>query len=453
MTKAHLDRRLIQKAAKEIQGDVPLTFVASGLKTDPHKISPGEIFAPVVTKDYDGHAFIEAAIENGASASFWNEQIPLPNTLESGFPLFITDDIAASVKQMAEDYLFDLDPVKAAVTGDYTRDVTKTMLKYAVEPMYTIHESEDMDGNEFTYAEAVLSMLPGTDILLFNIPAKSSEAVRKAGKLSDPSLAIVSIFRVDEGQEEAENALLIEEGMKASGTTIIDGDAARLVKDAKTDLITYGFNEEDLFRITNVREEEQAAVFEILGVRMLDYKLPLLLSQHVKFASAVVGAGLHLGVGAERIQAGLEKITAAELDFESFASVHGSVLLFDGEQGSESGLAYSLGMLRHMHRFERRALIVDEGFQSNPLNSKFIHEVVADEIRFPITDVITVGEKAFWIRDALNKSGCERAGGHYATHHEAMNELESLLRSNALILYRGANKALLKQIIKELNSR
>lgn len=453
MTKAHLDRQLIQNATREVRGEVSLTFVATGLKTDPQAISPGDIFAPVVTDYYDGHAFIEAAIENGASASLWDANTPLPDTLDHSFPVFIAEDTSAAVKQMAEAYLFDLDPVKAAVTGDYSRYVVKTMLKYALEPMYSIHESQEMDGNEFTYAESVLSMPPGTDILLFNIPARSLAEVKKASLLSDPSLSIISIYRFDEQQAEAINALAIEEGMKASGTTMIDGDLARSVSEQKTDFITYGFNQEDLFRVTNVREEANEVIFEILGVRMLDYQLPLLLSQHVKFAAAVVGAGLHLGVGAEKIHAGLEKITSAEMDFEAIESIHGSVLLFDSEQGDESGLAYSLGMLRHLHRFDRRVLIVDEGFQANPLKSKFIHEVVAEEIRFPISDVITVGEKAYWIRDNLNKSEYKPAGGHYATHHHAMDELESLLRANALILYRGANKALLEQIITELNSR
>ena len=126
---AHIEKQLIQSVTDEIQGNIPLTFIATGVKSDPNKIQPGEIYVPVVSDYYDGHLFIETALENGASASFWNTDVPQPETISPDFPIFVVTNTEDAVRKMAEEYLFDLDPLTCAVTGDYTRYVTKLMLK------------------------------------------------------------------------------------------------------------------------------------------------------------------------------------------------------------------------------------------------------------------------------------------------------------------------------------
>lgn len=445
-----LDRKLIQSVSISIQGHAPLTFVATGIAYNPDLIEEGQLFVPLKGEMFDGHQLIEAAVENGAAGALWQKDEPVPDTLSGDFPLFIVNDPEQAVAEMAERYLFDIDPSRVAVTGDYTRHLTRIFLKNMLKTNYRVYLPEETLGDPFPYFASILSMPDDTDIILFDVPARTDEIVKQASELIIPQLAVMCCHRDQHEEDILEHTTCIEEGMRPTGTIFVDGDRWKSM-DWKTDTVVYGSDQEHLLQIESVTESDAEVQFSIKGVRFLDFKLPWLMKDHLPSVLAAFGPAVHLGMGAEVVAQAVSELKMKDFDLEECHSKNGAVVLIDHGRSLKSGLKYSLGMLKHLHHFQRRVLIVDEGFQQNPLKEKMIHEVFADELRPPVTDFITIGEKAFWIRSALKHAGIHLDGSHYDTHHQAINELASLLKGDTLVLYRGMNSELLKQMINELN--
>ncbi|AOM83277.1 UDP-N-acetylmuramoyl-tripeptide--D-alanyl-D-alanine ligase [Salisediminibacterium beveridgei] len=445
-----LDRKLIQSVSVSIQGHAPLTFVAKGIAYNPDLIEEGDLFVPLKGEMFDGHQLIEAAVENGAIGALWRKDEPVPGTLSDDFPLFIVKDPEQAVAEMAERYLFDIDPSRVAVTGDYTRHLTRIFLKNMLKTNYRVYLPEETLGDPFTYFSSILSMPDDTDIILFDVPARTDDIVKQASELIIPQLAVLCCHRDQHEEDILEHAGYIEEGMRPTGTIFVDGDRW-MSRDWKTDSVIYGNDPEHLLQIESVAEANEEVQFTIKGVRFLDFHLPWLMKDHLQSVLAAFGPAVHLGMGAEVVAQAISELEMKDFDLEECHSKDGTVVLIDHGRSLKSGLKYSLGMLKHLHHFQRRVLVVDEGFQQNPLKEKLIHEVFADELRSPVTDIITIGEKAFWIRSALKHAGIHLEGGHYDTHHQAMDELTSLLKGDTLLLYRGLNSELLKQMIKEWN--
>ncbi|WP_158282210.1 Mur ligase family protein [Salipaludibacillus keqinensis] len=445
-----MDNQLIKSVCKRIEGSFSFTFTALGVCSDANRMKPGEIFVPVQGQRYDGHQLIEAAIENGAIASFWKMEMPLPSTLPEGFPVFFVDDPEVAVRQMAAQYLFEVDPATVAVTGDYTRLATKKILARVLSSSYTIHESHHSRGDEISVVETILSMPRETDALLCTVSASSKASITQVSQLLQPSFVIISEF--DHSSAKDSLAISIEEGMKASSTIVLDGDRPEFHREWKTDTMMYGFNENNLFKVKNIQEKDPSVTFQVEGIFM-EFEIPLLLSQHVKQVTAVIGMAIHLGIGAEQIYSALKSLSLEDLALDQIGMAKDSVVLFDHDHVEESDVEYSLGMLKHLHNFKRRMIIVDEGFQANPLD-KTLHETFATLLDQPITDVITIGEKAFWVTEALKRIDDDTLSSeHFVNHAQAIDTFIEAIESSSLIMYRGANRDLLEQIITELNSR
>ncbi|MEI2401002.1 Mur ligase domain-containing protein, partial [Paenibacillus phytohabitans] len=47
------------------------TVVIEGVSNDTRTITPGNLYIPIIGDTFNGHQFVEAAIENGAAAVLW----------------------------------------------------------------------------------------------------------------------------------------------------------------------------------------------------------------------------------------------------------------------------------------------------------------------------------------------------------------------------------------------
>jgi len=447
----HIDSQLIKSVCNQIEGTFKITFLANGVCFDMNQLKPGNIFAPVKDQRYDGHQFIETAIENGAIATFWEKGNPLPPTLPKDFPVFLVDDSFEAVKKMADQYLFDVDPVRIALTGDYTRFATQAILKKVLAKSYNIHESKERSGDQSSIIETILSMPSETDALICEVSSSSVEMLSDVSHLLKPSLAMISAF--DESWLNNSLSIHIEDGMKRSGTIFLDGDHTPQKHKWNADVMKYGLNEDNLLKVKKIEKGDEVVTFQIDGVLFMDFEIPLLLSHHIKPVAGVIGMAIHLGLDADKIYSALKNLTLEELFLDQIGMANESIVLFDHNHVEESDLEYSLGMVKHLHEFNKRVVIVDEGFQADPLD-KTLHETFATYIVSPITDVMTIGEKAFWVTEALKRIGDDKLNSkHFKNHAQAIDTFKELLESSSLILYRGANRELLEQIIHELNRR
>ncbi|MGJ9381315.1 hypothetical protein [Salipaludibacillus sp. CF4.18] len=439
-----IDYQLIKTVSDRISGKFTFNFVSAGVSTDSNRIKQGIIYAPIIDGGFDGHQLIETAIENGAVGSFWQNGIELPTTLPESFPIFYVDNVHLALERMADEYLFNVDPTTIVVLGDYSRVATKKILKKVLDQSFVVYEG----GSSVTVLhvlETILSMPSNTDVLIMDVPSTKTSHVSRISEIVKPSLAIIS-----ENTGGNTQAISIVEGMKATGTVVMDGDRPIAEGEWKTDVMTIGYEDSNIFSIKSVQTKEDSLRFQMEGI-LIDFIIPIYLSNHLKCVVPSIAAGLHLGIGADQIAHSLKDLTMEDLGLDVKGNAPGSIVVFDHEKVEHSDVEYSINMVKYLHSFENRVVIVDEGFQSTPLDIT-LHEIFASKLADPITHVITIGEKAFWVTEALNRlTNDTLITRHFPNHAKTVDMLKELINSSSLILYRGANRALLEQIITELN--
>ncbi|MCR6095942.1 hypothetical protein HXA31_08950 [Salipaludibacillus agaradhaerens] len=446
----HLDYQLIKYVCSEIHGTFPITFTAKGISFEAKTIEPGDIYVPIEEPGFDGHQLIEAAVEAGACATFWKKSISLPPSLSDELTVFVVEDPMEAVRQLAEIYLVEVDPVRIAVVGDETRITVKKILVKLLTDAYNVHGVDRLAADEKSMLETILTMPLETDALICEVDARGSNKVRTLGNLLTPSISLIA---VDKEEEEAllQHAVLIEDTMKASGSIIVDGDHAYFrSREWKTDVFFYGENPENMFNIDEKKCDEDMCTFSIKGIR-LTFQLPSIFSKHMTLITSTIATCVHLGIDAEHIKRSLSRLNLRDLEFIEMGTVCGTMIVCEALEERQFNTEYGVKLLKQLGSFKRRVLIIDDGFQGEK-SEKALHETVASSISSPITDVLTIGDKAFWVAEALKRVDNDKLNyKHYVSHSEAIIPLKEIIENISLVLYRGANRDLIKQLIKELN--
>ncbi len=113
----------IQEIAQAVGSECSALTKITNVEFDSRKITEGSLFVPLAGTR-DGHEFIQQAITNGASASFWSlpvEQAP------KNFPVIPVADPLKAMQQLATYYLEKVGAEVVAITGSNGKTTTKDL--------------------------------------------------------------------------------------------------------------------------------------------------------------------------------------------------------------------------------------------------------------------------------------------------------------------------------------
>ncbi|PRO65317.1 hypothetical protein [Alkalicoccus urumqiensis] len=386
MTSFLTDKRL-KEAVLRTRGD-------SGEKTysriagNIYDVEEGSLYLPKRRSGYDGHQFIEAAVESGASAALWAEDEPLPDTIPDSFPLYITEDPEAVLKKLAEEFMAGHTAEVIQVKGDYAADVFLKTLE--------------------TWMHANVQFLTG--------PLQAGVTMEER-LLSIPDDVHTVFLRENQGERDH----------RAAGPDkVITISAHPSKEDAGSESV--------ITPATPTRWEKE---------------IPSWLDGF--FYSVGTAADFWKKQTGSSGSPPWELLKPEQYGFQSMNSSKGGVVLLEAVALRQQTLDYTIGVLSDIGSFERRALVIDEGFQADR-RAKTIHETVAEKLPEAITDVICIGEKAFWVHDQLRRMHPDTpVSSCYQTHSDALGHLKELLSTSAVLLYKGANREMIYEILQELN--
>ncbi|NJP36448.1 Mur ligase domain-containing protein [Alkalicoccus luteus] len=387
---------LLSAYASSLRGSTDVQEFAN-VTSSIYEVEEGSLFVPVRGTRYDGHQFIEAAVEGGAAAALWRNGEPVPDTIPEHFPLFMTDSPEQVCKDLAAYYLQQHTAKVVLVEGDYTAGVMLRMMTAWMKGRKTavLNERQLESASD---AELILSLDTDTEFVFLHIEENEKRRESLAGLLK-PEITLICTVEADQTKAHSDAGTIV--------STLFPPTPSSSRDDLPEWLAVYApliQTAEDSYRRLTGKAHPPASFLrpEVFG-------------------------------------------------FQVMPAVNGGYVLFESEAMEEAELDYSLGWLSHTGSYDRRYLIIDEGFQSDRYH-KAVHELFAEHITIAITDVIAVGEKAFWVHDALERAERDDVVSfYYKTHVDAVDKLKEALVGNNLIMYKGANREMIYEILQELN--
>jgi UDP-N-acetylmuramoyl-tripeptide--D-alanyl-D-alanine ligase len=199
--------------------------VFSGCSTDSRSLAPGALFIALRGERYDGHDFVAAARERGASAALVEEE-----TDTGPLPLLIAPDTRAAMGRLAGHWRSGFDLPLIALTGSNGKTTVKEMISAILSQQAPVLATRGNLNNDI-----------GVPLTLFGLGAEHRYAVMEMGanhpgeidylsRLARPTVALItqcapahlegfgSIDGVARAKAEIFNGLL------KNGTAVINAD-------------------------------------------------------------------------------------------------------------------------------------------------------------------------------------------------------------------------------------
>lgn len=447
-----IQAKLLQKAAISSKGQFD-PDEEWAVYTDSRKTIDKGFFIPLVGDRFDGHDFIDEVIKNGAKGAFWEKSRSIPPTVPETFPLFFVDNTLLALQKSAENFLGVIRPKVVAITGSNGKTTTKDMVEALVKRQYKTHKTEGNLNNHIGLPMTILSMPNTTEVLILEMGMNHFGEIEVLSQIAKPDYALIT--NIGESHIEflgsrrgiATAKLEIIKGMNEKSLLIMDGDEPLLTHHSfSMRTLKVGYHSNVDWFITSVVTTDHGSDFTLNGS---PYTVPLYGRHNVKNLGLAIALAKELGISEETCQEAVRAIKITGMRFEVVKGLHQTCLINDAYNSSPTSMKAAVETLKTFKGFDQMVAVLGDMFELGT-NEEELHRSVAESLTPPITDLVTIGERANWIADELSR--LDSTIHIHSTHDkmEALNVLKGFLGEQTVMLFKASRGMKLETLIESL---
>lgn len=176
-------------------------FTFDSVVTDSRQVVDGSLFVPLVGENQDGHKYIPASIEKGASAIFLNKtefdkRREFYEDIAEKFPnvLFVVVENTLSALQDAAAFYVQKFPalIKIGVTGSSGKTTTKEMIAACLREKYNVIANEGNLNSETGVALSAFKIRQGHEIGVFEMGMNRVNEIAEVAQIIKPNFALIT---------------------------------------------------------------------------------------------------------------------------------------------------------------------------------------------------------------------------------------------------------------------
>ena len=320
-----------------------VTFL--GANNDTRKLLPGQLFV-ALEGVRDGHDFIDAALEKGASAV-------LCKRCREDVPAIVVEDPRLALGAIAAAERQRIGMQVVGVTGSVGKSTTKEMIVSVLETTYIVSKTPANHNNDIGMPMAILAMPETTQVAVLEMGMNHFREIAYLSQIGRPDVAViinVGTMHIEHlGSREGilQAKLEILEGMASQGKVLLCGDNDMLWswKDkADRPVCYFGAENPQCDLLAQQVEQTETGLRYRLRERDMEIFLPLEGKHYVSDSMAAVGVGLAMGVTEENVRKALASFQNMQGRQEIFAA-KGCTVIKDCYNAGPESMAAALAVL------------------------------------------------------------------------------------------------------------
>jgi UDP-N-acetylmuramoyl-tripeptide--D-alanyl-D-alanine ligase len=434
---------------------------ASGVSIDTRTLVKGDLFIAIRGDQFDGHNFIQSAINQGASAILLDTMPKQP----IGIPYIKTNDTFKALQDLSRYARNRTDATIIAITGSVGKTSTKEALKLAFSSLGPTMANKGGLNNHLGLPLSLARLPKETKYGIFEMGMNHPGELSELTDIARPHIAIIT--NVEEVHKEffssieeiAKAKAEIFKGLEPNGTAIVNRDShcfdilQQTAQQDKAQIVTYGAHIDSDIRLRNITIcDNNCNVKASINDSVVNYSLNTP-ARHLAFNSLAVLASIKaLNLDMKKASQSLSNFTSLQGRGEQQKIVleNGSFLLIDESyNASPVAVRAALEVLNKspLKSKGRRIFIFGDMGELGCDSAKFHANLAQDVLENEVDLVYSCGPLAQKLSDALPP---HLRGLHKNDSGELAQEIGEHIQPNDIVLVKGSFSTNMKLIVDQL---
>ncbi len=424
-----------------ISGD---DLLISSICTDTRNIQKGDLYVALKGENFDGNKFVATAFENGAAAVICEKRTPGKG------PQIVVDNTLTALGKLAA-YCRSKSTAKiVAITGSNGKTTVKEMVAAILREKGKTVSTQGNFNNEIGLPLSILQLEGDEQFAVLEMGASKIGDIDYLTTIASPDIAIITnvsaahIEGFGDITSIAKTKGEIFSGLTKNGIAILNIDDPFYDEWANglsnKQIITFGMSPNADIQI--IGKDKQLLQIQT-PKNSLNINIALPGEHNIKNALAAVAVTFALGISAEEIKNGLEKVHPVNGRLCFRKGINQSTIIDDSYNANPASLAAGLTVLAEQKN-EKWLLFGDMG-ELGTEAEKFHKEVAINAKKAGVCRLLACGKFGEKVANEFGN------GGKYFTDRKSLAaHLKSKLNSNISLLIKGSRFMKLNEIADQL---
>jgi UDP-N-acetylmuramoyl-tripeptide--D-alanyl-D-alanine ligase len=437
--------------------------VAQGYSIDSRTLNAGELFFAIKGPRFDGHQFIDQALQKNAVGAV--VEAPLAVNVPHEFGVIRVASTSAALRMLATFVRRQWGKPIVGVTGSAGKTTTKEMIAAVLGKTHNVLRSVGNLNNEFGLPLCLLRVHDAQDIGVLEMGMSAKGEILRLAEIAAPNEGVITnvnpvhleFFKSVDEIAEAKAELLT--GLVEPRRAYLNSDDSRVRAMASKftgEVVTYGVNSAADFSVQQVQDLGLGgAAFTVRhDGRSVDFVLPLLGRHNIANALAAIAVGATRGVPWEQIREAIREIKPEKMRGEVVRFDEGFVVVDDSYNSNPKALTEMIRFIGNLPSPARKILVAGEMLELGPEGLEMHRECGREAARNGIATIIAVRGAAREILEGAGEAGMDRNALMFAADAgEAGQLLAGTVRDGDVILVKGSRGVKLEQALSTLRGK
>lgn len=442
-----------------ISGDGEL--LVSQVSTDTRETKKGDLFIAIKGDNFNGHEFINKALDKGASAIIVSEKHSLTqNNYPTNLGIIYCENTKFAYQKIASNHRKQHNCKVIAITGSNGKTTTKELINSVISSKYNTLFTVKNNNNQVGVPKTLLELNENHEFLVIEIGMNKPDETKRLAETTLPDIGIITniaeahleFFKTKEHLALEKSEII--KALPKSGIAVLNKDNVwynLLEGISPCPIISFGEDINSTIRLSNIFHMDiNGSKFEVLyNGKNHSFSLPVTGIHNIYNTLSAIVLGFTFDIPLINIQnaiAGFKSIGGRMQTIE----IDGITIIDDSYNSSPQACHFGLKTLNELNSKRRKIAILGDMFELGAYSEKGHREVGNSVAKFMPDMLITVGEKSKYIAEEAGFLGYKGAIKVYMTPKEASISLKSIIKTGDILFIKGSRGMKMETIINDL---
>jgi UDP-N-acetylmuramoyl-tripeptide--D-alanyl-D-alanine ligase len=439
------------------RGDATREFTSVSIDT--RTIAPGALFVAIRGEKHDAHAFLAAALANGAGGLLVERAEAVP--AKASATVLVAADTTRALGALAAGHRASFAGPVVAITGSNGKTTTKEMCAAILRELGPCLATEGNLNNQFGLPLTLLRREAEHRTLVVELGMNHRGEIAPLAAIAKATVGVITTIGTAHieflGSREniAEEKGDLTASIRADGVAVLPGDdplGRAQAKRCRARVVLFGRDPSCDVRAANVRAEGDGFAFGLVApAGEVALRAAGLGEPTVTNALAASAACLAAGASLAQVAVGLAKYRPAKGRMQQVKLASGALVIDDTYNANPQSMLAALASLERLRGAGRAYAVLGDMGELGAHAEAGHREVGARAGRLRVDALYALGEFAPLVREAALGAGLDAARIHLpASHDEIASALRAELRAGDVALVKGSRSMRMERVVEAL---